>query len=293
MSLAVATQPSANEQASAPQQLHCMEIWGGNELQQRALTVPGVDAWVHCEPFGGHASGGDVHYVSMCGAGNISRFAVADVAGHGADVGALAQCLRKLMRKHINMPDQTRFAQALNEEFSQFSQTGRFATAVLATYFAPTNHLIVCNAGHPRPLWYRAETAQWQLLRHDLPQCADKVHNLPLGVIKPTDYVQFAVKLERGDVVVMYTDSLIEASGADGRQLGEQGLLDLARQAKGDDPQQFSDHLLQSVSEFRSRAPAQDDQTILALYHNAEDPPDYPLGERIKTVARMLGLMKV
>jgi hypothetical protein len=38
------------------------------------------------------------------------------------------------MRQNINTPDQTRFAQALNQEFSKLKVQGLFATALLATY---------------------------------------------------------------------------------------------------------------------------------------------------------------
>ncbi len=69
-----------------------------------------------------------------------------------------------LMRRHINTANQTRFAVDLNRAFSNLDLDGRFATAVLATYFAPTDHLIICNAGHPRPLLYRAAGNTWDLL---------------------------------------------------------------------------------------------------------------------------------
>ena len=61
--------------------LQCMEIWGGNRAVENAVSVHGIDAWVLSEPHGGGERGGDVHYVSMCGAGKISRFALADVSG--------------------------------------------------------------------------------------------------------------------------------------------------------------------------------------------------------------------
>ncbi len=89
-----------------------MEVWGGNGAIHNAISVPGIDAWISSDPYEGNAYGGDIHSVSMCGAGRISRFAIADVAGHGAAVGELAHRLRSLMRKYINTLDQTRFARA-------------------------------------------------------------------------------------------------------------------------------------------------------------------------------------
>ena len=169
-----------------PVRVSCMEIWGGNEAVDKTVTVPGIDAWVYSRPYAGQERGGDIHYVSMCGAGAISRFSIADVSGHGDMVGEVAGHLRALMRKHINNLDQTRFVQALNREFSALAADGTFATALLTTYFAPTDHLITCNAGHPTPLLYRVREGRWHFLKHDMPDHVDRLANLPLGVIDPT-----------------------------------------------------------------------------------------------------------
>lgn len=59
--------------------------------------------------------------------------------------------LRRLMRNHMNRLDQTRFIRDLNREFVALADKGMFATALMASYYAPTEHLVVCNAGHPRP----------------------------------------------------------------------------------------------------------------------------------------------
>jgi len=138
--------------------------------------------WVSSTPYAGDADGGDIHYVSMCGAGRISRFAVADISGHGSAAGELAGRLRRLMRKHIRTPDQTAFAQAINDEFLRLEHGGHFATALLTTYSAPTDHLIICNAGHPRPMWYHNATQTWSLLNQDMPGLSAELQNLPLVV---------------------------------------------------------------------------------------------------------------
>jgi len=270
--------------------MRCMEVWGGNERTDRGLSVPGIDAWISSSPHDDGSGGGDIHYVSLCGGGRIARFAIADVSGHGAEASEVAVALRGLMRKYINTPNQARFARALNRSFSRLARPGRFATAVLTTYFAPTDHLIITNAGHPRPLWYHAPSSTWLRIEEDMPQRADKVRNLPLGVIEPTEYVQFAVPLSRGDLVVIYTDALIEARGPDGQMLGEDGLLELVRSLDVAAPQDFHTALLDEVAAFRGGEPAADDETVLVLHHNAADPPRQSLGEMMRVMAHMVGL---
>ena len=58
------------------------------------------------------------------------------------------------------------------------------------------------------------------------------VANLPLGLIDETSYDQVEVALDKGDLVVFYTDALIEAGDEAGQFLGEQGLLEIVARAR-------------------------------------------------------------
>lgn len=272
--------------------MQCMEVWGGNIAAESGISVHGIDAWLYSQPFHGEASGGDIHYVSMCGQGRIARFVLADMAGHGAEVNDLAVQLRTLMRKHVGTPDQTRFARSLNRAFGRLSRDGIFATAVLATYFAPTDELIACLAGHPRPLWYHAASGAWSLLSHEHTSGTASSGGLPLGIIHPTDYHQFAVTLGKGDLVVFYSDGLIEADGPHRRTIGEDGLLALARTIGGADPAGFGRSLIAAVdAEFGWQPGTRaDDLTVLVLHHNAADPPPMSLFHKARMMAKMLGI---
>lgn len=255
---------------------HCLEVWSGNGAIHNAISVPGIDVWVSSVPFRGQARGGDVHYVSMGEGGHLSRFAVMDVAGHGVAAHHLGRRLRTLMRRHGGAISQAGLANAINRDMirqigDRFS--GQFATALMTAYFAPTDHLIVCNAGHPRPVRYSAADGAWGLLDAGRRRSTDPLHNLPLGISERARYEQFAVSLDRNDVVLLYTDSLIESTGIHGQRLGEHGLLDLVGDLDPGRPEHLNDAVLGAVAEFRGGAPAQDDETLLVLHHNAADPP--------------------
>lgn len=111
--------------------------------------MPGLDLWVHGEPFRSSDGGGDVYYLSSCASGRITRMLLADVSGHGASVAPVAVALRDLMRRNINFIKQTQLVASLNSQFESISATGCFATALVSTFFSPTKTLSVCNAGHP------------------------------------------------------------------------------------------------------------------------------------------------
>jgi serine phosphatase RsbU (regulator of sigma subunit) len=278
-----------NPTKSAGLAMRCMEIRGGSRFVAESLATPGLDAWVYSRPFEGDEHGGDIYYVSLCGGGLITRIVVADVSGHGARVADVSAALRDLMRRNINTKSQTRLVKALNREFGETARSIRFATAVVATYLANLRRLTICNAGHPRPLWYRAESGEWSWLDHG----PDAQGNYPLGIDDDSPYRQFAVDLGPGDVVLFYTDALTEAADETGHLLGEDGLLDLVRRLDLSAPDQINAALLAAVERHRGGRPADDDVTLLTIVHNGEGPRALSIGEKVDVYAKVFGLKAV
>lgn len=273
--------------------LRCMEIWGGNAAVEQAIATPGLRGWVYSAPHEGAAGGGDVHYGSLCGGGIITRMIVADVSGHGAAVAEVARALRALMRRNINRKSQGRLVRELNRQFAELAQLRRFATAVVATYLANRRRLTVCNAGHPAPLWYRADRGEWTLLNHAVAEREAGAANLPLGIDDEGANDQFGVAPGVGDLVVFYTDALIEAAGRDGRMLGEGGLLGVARPLEAAAPERLGPALLEAVGGYRGGQAAEDDVTVLVLLHDGGGPRRLGLGEKLDVYAKVFGLKAV
>jgi len=285
---------SASRSPSANAVMQCMEIRGGNEAVEARVASPGLDIWVSSEPHLGAANGGDVHYISLCGGGMITRLIVADVSGHGADVAGVALGLRRLMRRHINSKRQERLVRGLNRQFTRLAAQRHFATAVVATYSAATGKLAICNAGHPRPLLRRRQSEEWTPLTGPVETTSDRPGNLPLGFDADITYSQFTIDLREGDLVLFFTDALIEARSAAGEPLGEEGLLRLMRTAAGADPDGIPEALLRALSAIRRGEPADDDQTFVLLACNGKGPsPPSTLRQRIDVFARFFGLRSV
>jgi serine phosphatase RsbU (regulator of sigma subunit) len=259
-----------------------MEVWGGNQAVDSGVVMAGLDAWVYCKPYRDAEGGGDVYYVSSCATGRINRLLVADVSGHGADVSQTAVKLRSLMRRHVNQIDQTRFIKTMNAQFAALAQAGCFATAISSTFFAPTNHLSLCNAGHPPPLVYRAGERKWSFLQQDraAKEAASAAPNFPLGVMDLSEYAQFDVRLRVGDLVLCYTDSLIECGDGKGELLGQEGLLEVVRTLDVSDAAAFIPTLLRAI-EVKSCAELSGDDVTVLLFRPNGLAPTKPLGERL------------
>ena len=245
--------------------LACFELWGGNRSVDHPVELPGLAGWVYSQPLEGAAGGGDVHYLSVCSKGMISRVALADVAGHGSRASSIAENLRHVLHRHTDNWDQSALMRELNEAFALETVESQFATAAVLGFYLETAELLFSSAGHPPPLWYRAQENSWELLQDKTP-LAVEIEGLPLGLIPGTTYSQTAVRLGARDLLVLYTDGIIEADSSR-RQLGSEGLLDLARRLTTESPFEVSRALVSGVQAFRGDVPPHDDETLLVLQH--------------------------
>jgi sigma-B regulation protein RsbU (phosphoserine phosphatase) len=244
--------------------LACLELRGGNERVAYSAELPGLAAWVCCRPMTPATRGGDLHYLSVCSQGFISRIALADVAGHGEFVSSIADRLRDVFRKHSDAWDQTEVVRELNDAFLAGAGTLEYATALVLSHYSQSGEMLFTNAGHLPPLWYHAEERQWTLMLESTPY-AKEIADLPIGLISGTPYSQTAVQLGMGDLVVLYTDGITESISSGGRELTKDGLLDLARAVPFTSGVELGPALLASVESFRGVSPAEDDESLVVL----------------------------
>jgi sigma-B regulation protein RsbU (phosphoserine phosphatase) len=238
---------------SPAQHMTCMEVWGGSQLTSSGVELSGLDVWVYSKPFGEAQRGGDVYYVSSCATGRISRLLLADVSGHGDSVASTAADLRTLMRRFVNRLDHKEFVRLLNDQFTEMSGHGTFATAVVTTFFAPSRRLSLCNAGHPRPLLFRAADNRWTLLGHDEHPEKKGLRNIPLGMF----------------------------------QIGEQGVLRIAN-LLGDVPaEKLIPSMLKEIGERFPENLAADDVTLLVVRANGRS-LQFSFREKLDAVGRFL-----
>ena len=251
--------------------LACFELWGGNSRAAHPIELPGLRGWISCIPFGHYKSGGDVHYVSVCSKGQISRIALADVAGHGGTASSLAKRLRRVLQHYTDNWDQSALMRELNEAFQRDTTGGLFATAVVLGFYIGTGELLFSNAGHLPLLWHHAATGVWDWLEESTPYAKD-VAGLPLGLISGTAYTQTAVEFGRGDTLLLYTDGITESRNESGEELGHEGLLAMVRDLPVDGREgsvAFGQALVARLKDFRGKGPQLDDETLILLQRQA------------------------
>lgn len=254
------------EESGHIEPLQCLEVWGGNHVTNEVITAADIVISLYACPHAGSEQGGDIHYISACGEDALIRIALADVSGHGEAISQLARGLQGLMQANIENNDHAGFVRTLNEEFGQLSTGGNFATAIIAAYYKPDQSLILSNAGHPRPLWFRAADKTWLFLDNGIDNTLSGIADVPLGIIEGTTYSQIGISMRPGDLVMIYSDSLIESENLAGQQLHEEGLLNLVASLPTDDGRILNEAVVAAVAAYRGNMPSDDDESVLVIW---------------------------
>lgn len=257
--------PSSADATQRTHELQCMEIWRGNQHIEQDLTSAGMQAWVFSQPYQGSRQGGDIHYLSLCIGGIVTRVVLADVAGHGDSVARTSKVLLNLLRKFMNTKKQDRLVAELNRHFTEIEDKDGFATAIVATYLSHKATLLLTNAGHPRPLYYKRTTGRWEFL--DAPTTDTGLgDNFPFGLDDSTRYEHFVLKMEPGDWLLLYTDAYTESCDRAQQALGEPGLMKLVQKIPlTSSTARFGRELNRLMSQCSDRWLGDDDTTLIVI----------------------------
>jgi len=250
---------------SVPHRLKCAETWAGNQETSSVADLPGLRVWVYSTPFGPGEAGGDVHYLSVCPSCIVSRIALADVSGHGRAVVALSAKLRELMQKYLTALEQTNLMRDLNEAVITELDGVHYATMVAVGFHGRRGLLEMTNAGHPPAFRYRATRGEWAWFEPHRAEDAVGVRGTPLGLLPNVSYDRRIVKPEPGDLIVLYSDGVSEATTPAGKELGRDDLMTLARALDPISAETFGMQLVEAVSQYRGGSVPEDDQTIIVL----------------------------
>ena len=259
------------EYASAQHTLMCSEVWASNRNVAHSVALPGLHGWIYSAPLELGQDGGDIHYLSACDEGVLSRVVLADVSGHGHAVGATAEQLLRLMRRHMNRLEQPALLSELSDSLPAVrNEVAAYATALVIGFDTSSGDLVLTNAGHPPPLWYHAKERRWELLQKPRSAAPEEPIGLPIGLGLGSAYEDFVVRFSGDDLLVCYTDGLSDATDDTGTELGLGGLLELARGLSVKSPMAVGATLLGLVDAFRYGAPAADDETLIVLRRSTD-----------------------
>jgi phosphoserine phosphatase RsbU/P len=219
---------------------------------------PEVGIHAFLEP--ARAVGGDFYDFFLCG-GDRLFFAVGDVSGKGVPAALFMAESKAYLRAYVKEGlDPGRALARLNDELAAENEEGMFLTAFSATLDLKTGVCTYANGGHPPP-WIRRGNGRVEVM--------PAVRGPIVGMEAGRTFEEKTVRLESGDLVIAYSDGVIEAEDQGQALYGEERPASVLSRLAAADPVRALDVLREDIGEFTAGAPQSDDITLLAiLYRN-------------------------
>lgn len=216
--------------------------------QSEAFDVAG--AWQPAAGFGG-----DCYDVFSFGHQTLG-LSIADVAGKGLPAALLMSSLQAAVRAfalEASPPDA--ICASVNRLLCGQMIAGRFATFCFLRLDRTRGVLCYANAGHNPPLLARVDGTIERL----------SVGGTVLGVFPDADYRTGELPLRSGDRLLLYTDGITEARGADDEEFSDDRLAALLVEHRHLGARALHERVLGEVTAFAGARGFQDDATLLVV----------------------------
>jgi phosphoserine phosphatase RsbU/P len=191
-----------------------------------------------------------------------TAFCIADVAGKGLPgallMSYLQAALKPLIRDAVR-PDE--LCRRLNRTLCEIMPTNRFVSFFYGVLDSRKNLLTYCNAGHNPPLLVKSDGSTSEL----------RNSGAILGRLPDWRYEQMIQNLTHGDVLVLFTDGVVEACDENDEPFGEERLLHLTRETQNFSAMARLERLSKAVSAHCS-GKFQDDATMIVLQKMWDSP---------------------
>jgi sigma-B regulation protein RsbU (phosphoserine phosphatase) len=190
---------------------------------------------------------------------------VADVSGKGVPASLVMSMLRTVIKIHAHGAQSARSTLvSVNDYLTDNMPQGMFITVLMAIYDVAGRHLNFVSAGHNPMLLYKSSTRRVIRINPS---------GMPLGVPVTLEkdfresLEEVEVKLDEGDLFLLYTDGITEAVNRDGKQFGIERLSDLIqhqlRDGDNESLRDISRTIVNELDAYAGYAAQRDDVTFI------------------------------
>ncbi|HEX2644779.1 MAG TPA: PP2C family protein-serine/threonine phosphatase [Thermoanaerobaculia bacterium] len=199
--------------------------------------------------------GGDYYDLTPLADGRVAAV-VADASGHGMAAGLVMAIANATLKTALDLdPSPERVLALLNRTLCRTGTRRTFLSAFYAILTPETGQLEYVCAGHPFPLLRRADGSIEEL------GCG----GLPLGIREPLQLTTRTATLEPGDLLLFYTDGLVEAIDPQAHDAFGFERLRAVLELNGGPPQLVHDSILGTFDGYVGPEPLRDDLTLLVI----------------------------
>ncbi len=244
--------------ATAERERYLKELEIAKRIQQSFLpdAVPKVDGYdISALSYFAEQVGGDFYdFVPLDG--NKMGFVIGDVMGKGVPAALCMGLSRTLVRVSARKENTAKDAvAATNRMTSEYEKTDIFVTLFYSILDIGSKTLTYANAGHNPPVLLRSDGSV-ELLEKG---------SMPIGIAEELDVSEGFAQLGQGDLVLFYTDGVVETENEKGEWFGMEkflGLLTGIRSASADD---ILEAIRLELFSFTGKRPQHDDITMMIL----------------------------
>jgi sigma-B regulation protein RsbU (phosphoserine phosphatase) len=182
-----------------------------------------------------------------------------DVSGKGVPAALLMGVIHGAVRSSSWSESRLQHesgSEHLNRLLCERTSGERYASMVWCYYDSMAQTLHYVNAGHCRPLVARRRDPGIEIIRLD-------TGGAVLGILPDARYQQNQLQVCSQDILVLYSDGLIEIENTSGEEYGEERLGQLLTTMMEKSPEDIRRGILSSLTGFSSGAPLRDDLTFV------------------------------
>ncbi len=230
-----------------------------NLLPREAPEIPGVEFAGHCVP--AKKVGGDYFDFFPDADGNVG-IVVADVSGHSISSGIMMAITRGLLQSEAIQNKRPR--QLLEDVnrilYNDLVSSELFITMAYFLYSPESRQLAYANGGHNPPVLLKAGSNKAELL---------DAEGMAIGFLPDVEFEEKGWELAPGDLLVAYTDGLVEAESPQGKPFGMERLQRCIRKNRHKPAAEILQSLLQAawkhIGGEDPQEAQQDDLTLVVL----------------------------
>lgn len=202
--------------------------------------------------------GGD-YYDILSSGWSPPAFVVADVSGHDIGAALLISAFRSALRSEVGIPilPPSAVLRRMNRAlYADLVKAEQFISMFYLQYIHSSRTIRYASAGHNPAFLYSPRRKSFKSLVTEGPL---------IGVERGEHFFEEKCSVARGDVVVMYTDGLVEAKGGGGKSFGMERLKKAIAKHAAKVPSGIVDGLCEDVKKFAGASPVKDDITLVVL----------------------------
>lgn len=182
---------------------------------------------------------------------------VGDVSGKGVPAALMMAVCKTLLKSRASTDKSTAsILTHVNNEMAKDNKNFMFVTVFMAILNTSTGEMTYTNAGH-NPTYIKRANGEIEKL--------SRLHGPVVAAMEAMSYKESKVQLQKGDIILGYTDGVTEAHNIHGELFGDDRLYQFLKEHKFEACKNMVDALVSEIRNFEQGAEQFDDITTLCL----------------------------